>query len=371
MLSYNLPFTLQDYVFFKRMESGKHSEVFLVKSHKFNTIYIAKVFTIPKDNNLFNVQSIDREVESLMKLNHPHVIKLYDHFLINDNYFIILEYCRNGSVLSEIQKSKMSVNKFLCYARQIIDALDFCHSNGIAHNDLKPENLLIDKYERIKLSGFNFYSGRVIDIEYRAPEIQNSLSFDSFKADIFSLGVIFCSMLNGCSPWTSDNPEIIQEKILAHDFFLEDSIPSEISDIISKMLVVNPNERITCHELKALSIFNETNIPKFAQLPLDALSPRGRRMPSPRSQDNEVKAEMMGRMRKKSHDSIGNLNQVPGGMRVRSRTNLAVSPRELKYLRVKKSKALTIYSLNIIGGINQPPRLKSRYPVHGVTFHKI
>lgn len=281
--SSNIPFVIKDYTFTKFIGKGGFGEIFLVENHKYNMQFVAKVMTVDF-TEVERIQKIfDSEVAAMSTLNHPHIIRLYDYFQTNSQFFYIMEYCPNGSLHDEIAESgPMSYHRFIILAKQLISALDCCHSNGIAHRDIKPGNILLDKYNRAKLTDFGLsvktrtgtlhklFSG---SCEYTAPEIFIRRPNDPLKGDIWALGVVFATLINGSSPWSGDSLGILRQQVQAGKYKLSKSVPQEISELISKMIVVNPYERMSTKDLLKLPLFKApaANQP-FIYRPRDTIS---------------------------------------------------------------------------------------------------
>ena len=181
-----------------------------------------------------------------------------------------MEYCPNGTIY---QKGRLPFEKFIFYAKQILEAVAFCHSKNIAHRDIKPDNIFIDQYDNIKLADFgmakkfNYYDkskekcGSLICIP---PEMFICDEINPFKADIWSLGITFYYMATGNYPFTSKNPDELKKMIkdAKIDFFKYKMNPNIIL-LISKMIEKNPSDRLTAEKLLELPIFS--NIMKKTQ----------------------------------------------------------------------------------------------------------
>ena len=131
------------YEYISFLGEGSFSSVFLCKSKKYNHTFAVKRSTTQQVTLL--------EYDNLMSLNHPNIIKLYDAFNDDSCQYLVMEYCSNGTIF---QKGCLTYDKFVYYAKQILEALAFCHSNNIVHRDIKPENILLDQFDRIKLADF-------------------------------------------------------------------------------------------------------------------------------------------------------------------------------------------------------------------------
>jgi len=287
----SLPVTINGYTFTKVIGRGGFSTVYLVYSTKFKAQFCAKVLNLLEEDGESQTVILENEIKALMALNHPHIIRLYDSFLAGKQFVIVLEFCPGGSLQDLISKEKaLKLPQFINYAKQIIQALEFCHSNSIAHHDIKLANVLLDQYGRIKLADFgisfssdskaltNSFSGSMM---YEPPEIILKKPHNAFQADIWSLGVLFAYMINGVSPWRCDNVGLLKSRICSASFRLRSSTPPEVAELIHRMLIVNPEERITMKDLLRYPIFQSTPppLPNRSPSPIsDVLSPRARTM---------------------------------------------------------------------------------------------
>ena len=193
-------YTLGDFV-----GKGATADCFIVVHHQFpNKQFVCKVIDpFPEDMRKTLVKTVQNEIDLLSHIDHANIIRFYDFFEEKGVLFLILEYCSHGQLTSEILNNLMKDNvKVLNYSVQLADALTYLHFHGIAHLDIKPANIFITEYNKIKLSDFGVsvqishgekISHKVGSKFFRAPETY-SKPYDPFKADIFSLGVTFLSM---------------------------------------------------------------------------------------------------------------------------------------------------------------------------------
>ena len=285
-----LPVTIHGYTFKKILGKGGFSTVYLCESQDYQgQVYVGKVTQInseePKQGDM---DSTDTEIKALMSLSHQNIIKLYDHFTNGNHFFLILEYCSGGSLQSDkIDKNGLPLPIFVSYAKQILRAIAFCHSKYIAHRDIKPGNILLDSTGHIKLSDFgisltnannihNTFSGSLL---YEPPEIILKKPHNPMQADIWSLGVLFAYMINGITPWRCDNIGILKTRICNGVYRLRSSTPPEVAELIKKMIVVDPNERMTAADLLNQPLFTTELFDHKNSCPEtipDVLSPRGR-----------------------------------------------------------------------------------------------
>ena len=199
----------RNYIVLHPVATGRTSECFLVRRVPFNQIFICKCIHESKEKSANIV--FENEVSALVKLDHENIIRCYDYFNAQNYYFILLEYCNEGTLEDLIENNPKFVKENMWnFAEQIISALVYTHEKGICHLDLKPSNILINQAKKLKISDFGFCykftNDEKYDInsynplnlnrrgspQYMAPEVykQNEEGYDPFKADIWSLGVI-------------------------------------------------------------------------------------------------------------------------------------------------------------------------------------
>ena len=216
------------------------------------------------------VDQINREIEIMYQLNHPHIIKLYSHFEDNDNFYLIMEYASKGQLYSIIRKHK-KLSQIIAkqYMEEIISALQYLHTRNppIIHRDIKPENILIDHEGKCKLADFgwsNFDNGRKNrdscggTPEYLAPEMINQCGHDK-SVDIWALGILLFEMLTGRIPFNySQDRSQLYNSIKVLNISWTDDFPYLAKDLVSKILCINPNERLSLEEILNHQWFRDT-----------------------------------------------------------------------------------------------------------------
>jgi serine/threonine protein kinase len=211
------------------------------------------------------------EVEILRQFRHIGVVSLFEVLLDTINCYAIMELCPFGNLRDRIislQKIDEGLARRLF--RQIMEALSYIHSNGVVHRDLKPENILIDDRDRIKIIDFglsNFQeegalvSTRVGSAVYSSPECHFPFPYDGTKSDIWSCGVILYTMLVGQIPWTSNNEQQLVDQICQANYFLPSTLSEDVRDLISRILQVNADERITLREILSHPWLRHVSLP--------------------------------------------------------------------------------------------------------------
>lgn len=148
------PLILDRFKEIKSLGEGSYGKVKLVLDTHFNKQVALKI--IPKDRNM-KMSRVKREIRILRLLHHPHIVKLYDVFESDKDIVLSMEYVEGGELFNYIiTQKKVKENIARKMFRQIVSALDYCHSSSIIHRDLKPENLLLDVNNNIKIIDFGF-----------------------------------------------------------------------------------------------------------------------------------------------------------------------------------------------------------------------
>lgn len=250
---------------------GGFAIVYKVLSNKYHgSAFAAKVISFSNNSTTrFNIlDQYINEVSTLKRILHSNVISIYDHFRDKNSIYIIFEYCANGNLKELIsRRGPLKKEKFVQYARFLLEGLNACHESGVAHHDVKPENILINDYERPVLSDFGLGEYSMIEDElstfhagtepYLAPEILSNHPFDPKRADIWAMGITFYYMVVGELPWISSNKAELYDAIINGNILFPPLIDRNIVTLIKSMCAKNPIERPSAKELLELPIFQE------------------------------------------------------------------------------------------------------------------
>jgi protein-serine/threonine kinase len=213
---------------------------------------------------------IYREITALKRLRHPNIVRLVE-VLQNDKYIgIVLEYASGGELFDYILDHRFLKESLACRLfAQLVSGVDYMHSKGIVHRDLKLENLLLDKHKNIIITDFGFvnsFQNSNNDLMktscgspcYAAPElVVSSEPYEGKKVDIWSCGVILYAMLAGYLPFDDDpeNPDGTNIAKLYHyithtPLTFPEYIQPTPRDLLRRILVANPNKRINLKDIK-------------------------------------------------------------------------------------------------------------------------
>ncbi|XP_029944564.1 serine/threonine-protein kinase BRSK2 [Salarias fasciatus] len=206
------------------------------------------------------LMKVEREIAILKLIEHPHVLKLHDVYENNKYLYLVLEHVSGGELFDYlVKKGRLTPKEARKFFRQIISALDFCHSHSICHRDLKPENLLLDEKNNIRIADFGMASLQVGDSlletscgspHYACPEVIRGEKYDGRRADVWSCGVILFALLVGALPFDHDNLRQLLEKVKSGVFHMPHFIPPDCQALLKGMIEVNPDKRLTLETIQ-------------------------------------------------------------------------------------------------------------------------
>ncbi|HLW51927.1 MAG TPA: protein kinase [Candidatus Angelobacter sp.] len=188
-------------------------------------------------------------------LNHPNIVTIYDAGEHDGVFYIAME-CLEGTTLQELlAERRMEPAEVVRFSQEISKGLDYAHSHGIVHRDVKPANIMITRSGTVKIMDFGIAkaggsmtgTGQVLGTpSYMSPEQVKGKSLDG-RADLFSLGVILYEMLTAEKPFAGQNVTTIIYKIVNENPIppreLDATIPAALSALVIKALAKSPDER--------------------------------------------------------------------------------------------------------------------------------
>nr|XP_020478928.1 serine/threonine-protein kinase BRSK2 isoform X7 [Monopterus albus] len=203
---------------------------------------------------------VEREIAILKLIEHPHVLKLHDVYENKKYLYLVLEHVSGGELFDYlVKKGRLTPKEARKFFRQIMSALDFCHSHSICHRDLKPENLLLDEKNNIRIADFGMASLQVGDSlletscgspHYACPEVIRGEKYDGRKADVWSCGVILFALLVGALPFDDDNLRNLLEKVKLGVFHMPHFIPPDCQNLLRGMIEVDATKRLTLEQIQ-------------------------------------------------------------------------------------------------------------------------
>eukprot|EP00002_Diphylleia_rotans_P019648 TRINITY_DN3799_c0_g1_i5.p1 TRINITY_DN3799_c0_g1~~TRINITY_DN3799_c0_g1_i5.p1 ORF type:complete len:742 (+),score=162.15 TRINITY_DN3799_c0_g1_i5:44-2269(+) len=279
---------LHDYTIEAQLGYGEFSKVYRAVSVVDESRVAVKVISKGVLQDKSKDEKIEKEINALRTLQHPHILKLLDVIEVPDKKCLILEYAPFGDMLELYLKhgcAPSDMSRF--WFKQIISGVSYCHENGIIHRDLKLDNFLLDENLHVKIADFGFIAN--VDPNqiqntwlrqscgspaYAAPEILTVPDSDDDSdddeaatpqndrgtpengylgppVDVWSLGVCLYAMNCGWLPFEDEDPELLYESVLKGRYDMPMHISVTAQTLISRMLTVNPKRRISMQQVKS------------------------------------------------------------------------------------------------------------------------
>ncbi|KAK8631307.1 hypothetical protein V6N13_080061 [Hibiscus sabdariffa] len=204
---------------------------------------------------------VKREIDIMRRLNHPNIIKLIEVLGTKNRFYFVMEYAKGGELFTRITKGRFGEDLCRRYFQQLIRAIEFCHSRGIYHRDLKLENLLLDQNWNLKVTDFGLgalsehvrQDGLLHTLcgtpAYVAPEILGRRGYDGAKVDIWACGIILFFLHAGFLPFHESSMIMTYRKIFRGEFKFPEWTSPDLRRLISRLLDTNPETRISIDEI--------------------------------------------------------------------------------------------------------------------------
>ncbi|KAL9921513.1 salt-inducible kinase 3 isoform 2-T12 [Glossina fuscipes fuscipes] len=200
-----------------------------------------------------------REISILKTLRHPHITRLYEVMQSETMIYLVTEYACQGEIFDHlVENGRMKEPEAARVFTQLVSAVQYCHSKGVVHRDLKAENVLLDKDMNIKLADFGFSNrykeGNPLTTwcgspPYAAPEVFQGLEYDGPKADIWSLGVVLYALVCGALPFDGKTLLELKSRVVTGKFRIPYFMSQDCEHLIRNMLVVEPDRRYTLKQI--------------------------------------------------------------------------------------------------------------------------
>ena len=252
------PRKIHQYVISAELGSGSFATVYKAFNTKNRRNYAIKIMPKSKLMNEGDTRRFQRELNASSFLRHDNIVAVHDFFWDDNNFYLVQDICNGGDLFHYITKNdhlEEPVAAFLFL--QVCKAIEYCHSYNVAHRDLKPENVLIDKFPHVKITDFGLCGYIKDDIKmktfcgstaYCSPECLCATEYDGRLSDIWSLGILLFVMVTGDSPWDQNTGKMITQ-IKNADFNIPPQISDQCRDLITRMVRIDPVDRITIQEI--------------------------------------------------------------------------------------------------------------------------
>ncbi|XP_076847409.1 serine/threonine-protein kinase STK11 [Brachyhypopomus gauderio] len=229
--------------------------------------------------------NVKKEIQLLRRLQHKNVIQLVD-VLYNEEkqkMYMVMEYCVCGmqEMLDSVSEKRFPVFQAHGYFCQLMDGLEYLHSQGIVHKDIKPGNLLLTTDGTLKISDLGVAEALHPFAEddtcrtsqgspaFQPPEIANGLdTFSGFKVDIWSAGVTLYNITTSLYPFEGDNIYKLFENIGKGDYSVPEECGPLLSDLLRGMLEYDPVKRFSIQQIRQHNWVRKKHPPSELPVPI-------------------------------------------------------------------------------------------------------
>ena len=244
------------YEVLEKIGTGGMSDVYKAKDHKLNRFVAMKVLKQEFSENANFVSKFRVEAQAAAGLMHPNIVNVYDVGEENGIYYIVMELVEGITLKKYIEKkARLSYKEAVSIAIQVSMGIEAAHNNHIIHRDIKPQNIIISKDGKVKVTDFgiakaatsNTITSNVMgSVHYTSPE-QARGGYSDEKSDIYSLGITMFEMLTGRVPFNGETTvaiaiKHIQEEMPSPAEFVGE-IPGSVESIVLKCCQKSPDRR--------------------------------------------------------------------------------------------------------------------------------
>jgi len=241
------------YVIKALIDSGSASIVYLAEDRDLDRRVALKFLASELAHDPAWRDRLRREAQSVARLNHPHIVTIYEVGEFGGQPFIAMEYVDGGSLDGYLAKRRPTVEEALELAIQISDGLAEAHGRGLIHRDIKPSNILVTERGRAKIVDFGLaqllrvdatpHAGTIAGTAaYMSPEQIQGLPADA-RSDLFSMGVVLYKLFTGKPPFAGESFREIFRAVLEKEPLpmseYASNVPLELERIVSRLLNKN------------------------------------------------------------------------------------------------------------------------------------
>jgi serine/threonine protein kinase len=249
---------INQYVLLKKIGEGSSSRVFVARNSQTGHLFaIKRVHLKQLAKSSVGLSGIRREISLMSHISHPNIITLHEAIYVKETQaiYLVLDFAACGNLSSHL----LPTEKVRFLFKQIINGVAYLHKCGIVHHDLKPANILLTEEGKALITDFG--TGHSFQScaqsfgtpAYQAPEVVNSTARDEVihpgKEDVWSLGILLHFGMFRTLPFTGANVFEVARAAGSTPLFRPDNVDDELWDLMSKMLTVDPGERIGINEV--------------------------------------------------------------------------------------------------------------------------
>ena len=244
------------YEILEKIGVGGMAEVYKGKDHKLNRFVAVKVLKEEFRGNEGFVKKFKEEAQAAARLAHPNIVNVYDVGDENGIYYIVMELVEGITLKNYIErKGNLTIKEATSIAIQVCAGLEVAHNNNIVHRDIKPQNIIISREGKVKVTDFGIAKATTSQtttasamgsVHYASPEQARGGYVDG-RSDIYSLGIVLYEMVTGRVPFDGETAVTVavkhlQEEMVPPSVYCK-NIPFSLEQIIKKCTEKSPDRR--------------------------------------------------------------------------------------------------------------------------------
>jgi len=246
------------YKILELLGKGGMATVYKAFQEDINRYVAVKVLPPQPDRDPQFIERFQLEAQTIARLQHPHILPVYDYGSEGDILYLIMAFVQGGSLADRIRQGPAPLKAVDRVLKHVAGALDFAHRQGIVHRDIKPENILIDREGHALLADFGIAkivggdskltaTGGIVGTPmYLAPEQTKGLPVTA-QADIYALGIVVYEMLTGQGPYSADTPMQVALKHVMEPvpdiLTVRPNLPPALGPVMAKVMAKEPENR--------------------------------------------------------------------------------------------------------------------------------
>jgi serine/threonine-protein kinase len=244
------------YEIIEKIGAGGMSDVYRAKDHSLGRDVAIKVLKSEFADDAGFVTKFRAEAQSAAALEHPNIVNIYDVGSEDGLYYIVMEYVEGITLKTYIsKKGRLGFNEVLSIAIQVGRGIEAAHNKGIVHRDIKPQNIIISKEGKVKVTDFGIaraatsntiHADIMGSVHYSSPE-QARNGYVTYQSDIYSLGIVMYEMCTGRVPFDGDTTVAVAIQHLQSEMTppskIVPDIPVAVEQIIKKATMKSPDRR--------------------------------------------------------------------------------------------------------------------------------
>lgn len=262
------------YAMGQELARGEFSIIYEARNFMTDEVYAVKSI-LKADLTPEELTRLRNEAVFMNQMKHKSILHMVEYFDEDDAFYYVMELMKGGLLFNKIVENTFyPEDKAKVVFRTLLEAIEYLHSYGVVHRDIKPEHLLLrtpefptdavlNGFEHMGMDADNTFSGNVGTVSYMAPEVMKEEGTYGIEIDMWSAGITLYILLCGYRPFESQDKDVLREKIQAGVYQFEpewwDPVSNEAKDLVASLLVVDPTRRLTASKALQHSWFNTDN----------------------------------------------------------------------------------------------------------------